>query len=271
MNRSKAFGFVLLVLSVVLIFSTINFFPFSDDLLWLTRKWKNLDDLKELVLNFPFGEMYFRPLTTVSFALHSNLDKDTSAIISRGIHIFSWFLLIGIIFHIFYNFLMKIFYSFLNKNDGFFYSCLGVFFVVIHPSSAEVIAWMSTRFDLFSALFSLAFVSSVIQFKKRDNALILLLSFMLALFALTSKDQSIVFISWLFIGLCFLYGWSSLRVVFFVLLSAIFVFLAMRYSLNSSAFIRTEIFSKEMQFDVVFRALLFLRTFCDQLFDLFFP
>lgn len=270
-NTIKVLGFVLLSLSMGLVLSTLNFIPMSDDWIWLTRKWKDLNELKNLVLNFPFGEMYFRPLTVLTFALHSNFDEEISIVTARAVHIISWFVFLGVVLHVFYNFLLIIFSSFLNKEKAFFYSCLGVFFIVFNPSSAEVVAWISTRFDLFSALFSMFFISSVIEYQKRKNSLILILSFVFALFALSSKDQSIVFICWLFVGLYFLYDWQSLKKAFIVLLMAIFVFFVMRYSLNNSAFIRAEIFSKEMEFDVVFRLLLFVRTFCDQLFDLFFP
>ncbi|MHB8482205.1 MAG: tetratricopeptide repeat protein [Nitrospiria bacterium] len=178
---------VLLVLAGALIFSNVFQNSFHLDDFHTILYNDNIHSLKNTLSFFTSGNGFsgtpavsgYRPVTVSVNALNYAVSRTSPA----GYH------LVNLLLHLVCSILVWriAFQLSLNKTVGF----LSGLFFLIHPMNTEVVNYISSRSSSLSALFYLAAFSAFIQYRKQSDTRWLMLSLLIFLLALLSKEVAV--------------------------------------------------------------------------------
>lgn len=191
--------YLLTWLTLILFSSQALFFsPLLDDKVWLTRTPLNAGSSgwMSVLMDFPFGAEYWRPLPTAYFALiASTFSVSTSFLIFKIIHL----ILFTLNLYVIYTFFKKILSTLLTPETSQNYALILILLLGLHPVTSEIGAWVSSIFDILVSLFSFSGSLILLHFLTPNKPLkvhlakyILMLGFYTS--ALLSKENAIILI-----------------------------------------------------------------------------
>ncbi len=194
MFNSYFYKLILVFLSVLLVFfcliPVVDFDLVWDDYLFLYDTDKYIGDEKWLDSAFSaffVSDNYFRPLPIASYKLDYYLFGDLSGFhLMQLVYYILVFLVIGFCIYYF----LKRTYSSVNDLVLFLVAIFGSLFLALHSSNIESAAWVSCRFEVLFALFSIiTYLLSISEIRLFFKIPAIFFSFLLAAL---SKEMAVI-------------------------------------------------------------------------------
>jgi len=208
LNKYEKYTWVIFIVAGFILYGrtlTYDFAPLDDNLL-ITSKKAWLSDFGNIFQSFGQGifqikdsESYYRPMLTVSYIIDTLIGHGSA-----------WmYHLTNVLFHILSSFLCFVLLNQITKNklSSFFLA----FLFCIHPVFAPAVSWISGRNDTLLAIFILSSIIYLNKYISNNKIKDGILSLIFFIFALFTKETSLIFIFLIIFYVYFIFSLSDLK------------------------------------------------------------